>query len=199
MGRWPAPGRCKSRLAVVLGSRRAAAIQRALSGHGLAEARRAVALRPGLTLALAVSGLGPKGSRRWAGALGADRVALQGQGRLGCRLQRQLGLARRHGAQRVVIIGSDLPELASADLTAAFSALARCDVVLGPAADGGYWLIGLAGNWPRLFAGGPRAIAWGGDQVLAQTLAVADQLALVVTLLPIRHDLDRPEDLRRWR
>ena len=199
MGRWPAPGRCKSRLAVALGSRRAAAIQRALSGHGLAEARRAAVLRPGLALVLAVSGLGPKGSRRWAGGLGADWVGLQGEGRLGWRLQRQLGLARRHGAQRVVLIGSDLPELAAADLAAAFNALARCDLVLGPAADGGYWLIGLAGNWPRLFAGGPRAIAWGGDQVLAQTLAVADQLGLVVTLLPIRHDLDRPEDLRRWR
>ena len=184
---------------MALGSRRAAAIQRALSGHGLAEARRAAALRPGLALVLAVSGLGPKGSRRWAGGLGADWVGLQGEGRLGWRLQRQLGLARHHGAQRVVLIGSDLPELAAADLAAAFNALTRCDLVLGPAADGGYWLIGLAGNWPRLFAGGPRAIAWGGDQVLAQTLAVADQLGLVVTLLPIRHDLDRPEDLRRWR
>jgi glycosyltransferase A (GT-A) superfamily protein (DUF2064 family) len=114
-------------------------------------------------------------------------------------LQRQLLLARRQGARRVVLIGSDLPELAAADLAAAFNALARCDLVLGPAADGGYWLIGLAGSWPRLFAGGPRAIAWGGNQVLAQTLAVADQLGLVVTLLPMRHDLDRPEDLRRWR
>jgi glycosyltransferase A (GT-A) superfamily protein (DUF2064 family) len=100
MGRWPAPGRCKSRLAVALGSRRAAAIQRALSGHGLAEARRAAALRPGLALVLAVSGLGPKGSRRWAEGLGADWVGLQGEGRLGWRLQRQLLLARRHGAQR---------------------------------------------------------------------------------------------------
>ena len=199
MGRWPAPGRCKSRLAVGLGTRRAAAIQRALGGHGMAEARRAAALRPGLALALAVSGLGPRASRRWAMGLGADSVELQGQGRLGWRLQRQLMLARRHGAQRVVLIGSDLPELEAADLGAAFDALAHCDVVLGPAADGGYWLIGLAGSWPRLFAGGPHAIAWGGDEVLAQTLAVADQLGLVVTLLPMRHDLDRPGDLRRWR
>jgi len=199
MGRWPAPGRCKSRLAVGLGTRRAAAIQRALGGHGMAEARRAAARRPGLALALAVSGLGPRASRRWAAGLGADWVELQGQGRLGWRLQRQLMLARRHGAQRVVLIGSDLPELEAADLGAAFDALAGCDVVLGPAADGGYWLIGLAGSWPRLFAGGPRAIAWGGDQVLAQTLAVADQLGLVVTLLPMRQDLDRPGDLRRWR
>jgi rSAM/selenodomain-associated transferase 1 len=182
-----------------MGPKRAAAIQRALSGHGMAEARRAVALRPGMGLALAVSGLGPRSSRRWARGLGADWVALQGQGRLGWRLQRQLNLARRQGAQRVVLIGSDLPELAAADLVAAFDALARCDVVLGPAADGGYWLIGLAGRWPRLFAGGLRAIAWGSDQVLAQTLDVADQLGLVVTLLPIRHDLDRPGDLRRWR
>lgn len=170
-----------------------------LSGHGMAAARCAVASREGRVLALAVSGLGPRASRRWARRLGADRVGLQGEGRLGLRLQRQVGRARRQGASRVVLIGSDLPELAAPDLEAAFAALAQADVVLGPAADGGYWLIGLAGDWPRLFAGGQAAIAWGGEHVLAQTLAVAERLGLVVALLPRRHDLDRPEDLKRWR
>jgi glycosyltransferase A (GT-A) superfamily protein (DUF2064 family) len=68
-------------------------------------------------------------------------------------------------AERVVLIGSDSPDLPRQRLTEAFAALEECDVVLGPAADGGYYLIGLARRIPRIFDG----ITWGSREVWQQT------------------------------
>jgi rSAM/selenodomain-associated transferase 1 len=206
MARWPAPGRCKRRLAAGTGTRRAAAIQARLTTHTLAAARQ-LPLEGPVDLVLAVDGLGARAARRWGRALGAARVRLQGPGSLGVRLRRQLRCARAEGARAVVIVGSDLPELAAADLDAAFADLERVPLVLGPARDGGYWLIGLAGAalaergaaGATLFAGQGRALAWGTGEVLAQTLAAAQAGGIAWRLLAERPDLDRPEDLEAWR
>jgi rSAM/selenodomain-associated transferase 1 len=207
MARWPAPGRCKRRLAVELGGVRAAGIQARLARHTLAVAAARNGLADaGSELVLAVSGLGARAARRWGRQLGAERVLLQGPGGLGLRLARQLIWAQRAGVGRLVLIGSDLPELSAADLEAAFQALARVPLVYGPACDGGYWLIGLrltdGGLLPlqrRLLAGDQRTIPWGGPAVLAASLAVAERAGLAMELLAERADLDRPGDLRRWR
>lgn len=205
LARWPAPGRCKSRLAQAVGSTRAAAAQARLSSHVLQVACQAVTngIEAGgaapAELVLAVSGLGPRGARRWGERLGAHRTVLQGEGRLGLRLQRQVRRAQREGAPAVVLIGSDLPELAPADLQQSLALLQEHPLVLGPALDGGYWLIGLAGPWPTLFAGHQEAISWGSHRVLNQTLAVAAALGLEPALLPLRADLDHAGDLARWR
>ncbi|WP_216922569.1 TIGR04282 family arsenosugar biosynthesis glycosyltransferase [Synechococcus sp. CCAP 1479/9] len=205
LARWPAPGRCKSRLVPGVGMGRAAAIQARLTQHGLAaaaEARRGMAAaggdgRPGtgLRLVLATSGLGPGAAGRWGRRLGVDRVVDQGPGSLGLRMQRQMRRGWREGAAAVVLIGSDLPELAADDLLAAFQALEHNDLVLGPAGDGGYWLVGRRRATPQVFSG----IDWGSDRVLAQTLQLARRAGLGTALLAERHDLDRPADLDRWR
>lgn len=197
LARWPAPGRCKRRLAGRLGSARAAAVQARLCRHCLAEARSLRARAP-VEVVLAVSGLARRAARRWGHALGADRVLVQGSGGLGLRLRRQVLWARRRGGRRIVLIGSDLPELSAADLQAAFAALEERPLVLGPARDGGYWLLGLgaparAEVWP--FVG----IDWGSERVLAQTLAAAARRGVEAHLLAERGDLDRPVDLERWR
>lgn len=201
LARGPAPGRCKRRLAADLGIAAAAAIQERLCRHTLAAVALA-RLPTGTRRVLAVQGIGPGAARRWArsrwptqeagGELG---IVAQGKGSLGLLLQRQVIRARREGAERVVLIGSDLPQLASADLREAFQALAHVPLVLGPAGDGGYWLIGLNGSWPRLFSG----IAWGTAAVLEQTLAAAAAIGLEPALLARRDDLDRRCDLELWR
>jgi len=211
MARWPAPGRCKSRLAAGTGARRAAAIQAQLTAHTLAAAQQSRNLRssaghlPPPDLVLAVDGLGNRAAQRWRATFPGTRVRRQGRGSLAVRLQRQLGHARREGARVVVVVGSDLPTLQASDLLAAFEALERVPLVLGPAHDGGYWLIGLAGdaaaaNGPaiRLFCGVDGAIAWGSERVLAQTLAAAAAAGLPWQLLREHGDLDRPEDLQTW-
>jgi rSAM/selenodomain-associated transferase 1 len=207
LSRWPAPGRCKRRLAATLGDGRAAAIQGRLTHHSLAAARQAcrAAARDGDSgrgrpeLVLAVSGLAPRAAQRWGARLGADRVLPQGEGSLGVRMQRQMEWGLRRGAPWVVLIGSDLPLLSAADLLDAFAALERAPLVLGPAEDGGYWLVGLRRRCGGLFAGDAEPIRWGGATVLAQTLATARRAGLAPALLPRRADLDRPADLGRWR
>ena len=74
------------------------------------------------------------------------------------------------------------------------AALASADVVLGPAEDGGYVLIGCSRAVPEIF----RGIEWGTNRVLEQTLKSASQAQLRVTLLNTLWDVDRPEDWRRF-
>ena len=194
MARWPAPGRCKRRLARELGAARAAQIQARLTDHTLAAAREARQVH-GLELVLAVEGLGSRAAKRWGQAHGADRAVLQGRGALGLRMQRQFQRAAREGSSQVVLIGSDLPELEASDLSAAFTSLGHRQGVLGPAQDGGYWLIGLRRPEPELLAG----IAWGSAQVLEQTLAAMARRGLEPELLTRRGDLDWARDLLPWR
>jgi hypothetical protein len=194
MARWPAPGRCKSRLAAGIGRRRAAAVQRGLCLHTCAVAQQARRRLP-FDLVLAVQGLGPRALERWGAALGCDRAVPQGSGSLGLRLQRQVLWARRRGRHQVVLVGSDLPLLEAAELERAFRALDAGPLVLGPAADGGYWLIGLNGSWPALFSG----IPWGSAGVLEHTGRAAARLGLEPQWLSCRQDLDRPADLAAWR
>ncbi|MFN9643640.1 MAG: TIGR04282 family arsenosugar biosynthesis glycosyltransferase [Cyanobacteriota bacterium] len=203
--RWPAPSRCKRRLAEAIGPERAAAVQRRLLHHGLAAARQAGRSAKGrgepIEVVLAVSGLGPRACRRWGAQLPVDRLVGQGEGSLGVRLRRQVERARREAVGAVVLIGSDLPLLSGADLLAAFAALRHASLVLGPAADGGYWLLGLSPRLraPRLFAGADGPIPWGRETVLRHTLAAAAAEGLAPVLLREGRDLDRPGDLARWR
>ena len=191
---WPAPGRCKRRLAASVGAAAAARIQARLTGHTLAVARQ-LARQLGIELVLAVDGLAPRAARRLGDQLGVGRIVLQGGGGLGVRMQRQFQRAATERARRVVLIGSDLPQLERADLVSAFAALDHQEAVLGPACDGGYWLIGLRRPEPALMEG----IAWGSEQVLEQTLAALARRGLEPALLPWRRDLDRGEDLGPWR
>lgn len=99
------------------------------------------------------------------------------------------------GATAVVLIGADLPTLPRERIEDAFSALrsGRIDLVLGPAEDGGYYLIGLRASQPALFEN----VDWGSERVLAQTLDRARDAGLEATLIDPWHDVDTPDDLRR--
>ncbi len=100
---------------------------------------------------------------------------------------------------RMVVIGTDCPDITGGILGAAFDALRRNDLVLGPATDGGYYLIGIrrtagAKAVPDVF----RDIDWGTDGVFEATLAKVEKLALSCVLLAVLDDVDRPEDLEVW-
>ena len=115
----------------------------------------------------------------------------QGGGDLGERLDRAVVEAFRTSRVPAVIIGSDCPWVTRADLEAAAGALADHDVVLGPATDGGYWLIGLRAPQPALF----RGIPWSTDTVLRETLARARDAGLRVHCLRTLTDVDAE---REW-
>ncbi len=124
--------------------------------------------------------------------LGVD-VHMQPEGDLGARMlaAAEDGLGRAAG---VIIVGVDCPTIHLDDVRAARNALAAGDdVVLGPAEDGGYWLIGLARCDPALFAG----IAWSTGTVLDATRERLKALGWRWSELATRWDVDRPEDLAR--
>lgn len=110
---------------------------------------------------------------------------------LGARLTDAFAKAFHEGADRVVVIGSDCPGMDATVLDDALRSISNYDVVLGPAIDGGYYLIGLNAGQPQLFAD----IHWGSDRVLQQTLDRAKLSHLRVHRLKPLSDVDRPEDL----
>jgi len=123
---------------------------------------------------------------------GTDLHYVEQQGAdLGERLENAAAAAFLDGAKRVVIIGTDCPGLDADHLHAALRALQQAEVVLGPAADGGYYLIGLSQHHREFFEG----IDWGTERVLQQTLAKARAARCRVHLLPQLADVDHPEDL----
>ena len=116
----------------------------------------------------------------------------QGDGDLGQRLQFAFERAFQAGAKRVAIIGSDCPAVRVEDIREAWGALQTHDVVLGPATDGGYWLIGLRRPQPSLF----RDIHWSTKDVFAQTMRRVQHAGLRVELLRELADVDTD---REWR
>ena len=175
--RWPEAGKAKTRLIPALGAAGAADLHRRLTERTVATVRAA-----GLRLEVRSTGADPARFRDW---LGAETCVIdQGEGDLGARL------ARAAAAVPVLLLGADIPGLEAAHLRDAAAALAVAPAVIGPAEDGGYWLLGLSVPAPQLFD----SIAWGTDSVFAETVA---RLSAPVVLAMLA-DLDRPEDLARF-
>ena len=118
----------------------------------------------------------------------------QCDGDLGARLIHAFESAFSKRAKRVVVIGSDCPYATTEDIRDAFHQLAENDVVLGPAVDGGYWLVGLRSPAPELF----RDINWSTETVLEDTLAKAKARELNVAQLRELSDVDTIADLMRF-
>ena len=111
---------------------------------------------------------------------------------LGARMTHAMTVAFSQGYRSVLMVGTDLPTLSPAIYSQALVLLAQHDLVLGPALDGGYYLVGLTRPLPDLFVG----IPWSTGQVLALTRQKADSLGLKTGLLPPHRDVDTIDDLR---
>ena len=98
------------------------------------------------------------------------------------------------GYTKALLIGSDCPDISRTIVNRGFMLLDAHSVVLGPAHDGGYYLIGLRRPEPGLFCN----MEWGTGRVLQQTLERIDQTGRSVAVLPQLHDIDRIEDLRHY-
>jgi len=122
-------------------------------------------------------------------------VGIQSPGDLGAKLSSFFQGAFRRGVLRVVVVGCDSPTLPLEVVDDAFEDLGQVDVTLGPASDGGYYLIGARLFLPDLF----RGISWGTENVLRQTRDVLDRLGHSHHLLVPWYDVDRPRDLEKLR
>lgn len=183
----PQPGRVKTRLAAELGADAACAAHVRLVETVLGNLSKLNDIELRFTPDDSFAEIA-----RW---LRPGRLAKpQGPGDLGEKLSRAVRETLASGARRVVVIGSDCPEVTTADIEAAWTALADRDVVLGPAADGGYWLIGLRSGDTPVFEG----ISWSTPRVLEQTLARCRAAHRTVMLLRELHDVDTLDDWKRF-
>lgn len=186
--RYPEPGKTKTRLIPALGAKGAANLQRQMTEHTIDRVRELTTFRL-LSVEVYFSGGNLELMQDW---LGWD-VTYQPQcaGDLGERMVSAFQASFAAGMTGVVIIGTDCPDLNTSMMAKAFELLNEKDLVLGPARDGGYYLIGLRRLIPELFKG----ISWSTAEVLQQTVAIAQKLELVVAYLSVLNDIDRPEDL----
>jgi len=183
----PVPGQVKTRLIPALGAEGAAALHLSLLAHTVKALHQKKHWNTELWVSSTHSAF--------------DNIVDKNELRSFKQEGNDLGQKMHHAFQcsftrfkHVVIVGTDCPFLESVDIKQAFSQLAENDdLVLGPASDGGYVLIGL--NRPRksLFEN----ISWGTSDVLRQTLEKANSQNLFYTLLPEKNDIDRPEDLQQ--
>ena len=110
---------------------------------------------------------------------------------LGERMKRAFKVIFNFGYKNVVIIGSDCYELRFDEIKMAFNLLQNTKVVIGPAKDGGYYLLGLNQEFPDLFEG----IPWSTSNVLEKTVEKLDQLKTSFTMLSVLNDIDTESDL----
>ena len=189
--RYPEPGKTKTRLIPALGPEGAADLHRQMIDSTLTWARQ-LKNNSAVSLEFCYEGGDERRVRQW---LGSDIPCCpQVNGDLGARMAQAFNEAFSAGMARAIIVGTDCPGLTGGLVQTAFEALMDHDVVLGPAKDGGYYLIGLRKPKPQLFDG----IPWGTGEVLPKTLGIAADLKLRVFLLDSLDDVDRPEDLAIW-
>ncbi len=187
----PVPGKVKTRLLPAISAAQAATLQSRLMSETLAMTHRQRLCR--VQLWCSPSAEHPD----FRNLLNRYPISLHTQSGtdLGDRMGRAIA-ANLNRYAAVVLIGCDCPSLCSQDLINAFFALRHgSDVVLGPAEDGGYVLIGMKQSIPDLF----HSIPWGTAEVLSETKTRIRRLGLQYHETRCHWDLDRPEDLQRYR
>ncbi len=186
-GKYWDPGHVKTRLAATIGDQAAAGIYREFLGH-LSRVFAGVADRRVLSFS-------PSSARSAFEKLAGDAWELRPQstGNLGQRLRHHFQRAQATGVTRCLVIGSDSPNLPPAYVERAWQLLDSSPVVLGPADDGGYYLIGFAHCLPDVFTN----IDWGSNQVWQQTTRQLELQDLRFATLPTWYDVDDEDSLER--
>ena len=179
----PLPGKVKTRLAATVGDDKAMAVYELLL-------KRTHAITSPLPVQKVVCYTDFTDEEdRWERPV--FEKTLQEPGDLGERMRAAFARAFAEGSQRVLIIGSDCYQLTTEIINDAFTALEDHEVVIGPSADGGYYLLGMNMLYPELFEG----IAWSTETVREETLAKAAHLGLSAKEMPVLRDVDHEADL----
>jgi uncharacterized protein len=184
--KFPEPGRVKTRLAKDIGPAAAADFCRRIAEHVLQMTapegscyKRIIFYTPGNL------------STEFGKWLSGEKLKAQKGDDIGERMHNALEEMLFLGAGKAIVIGADIPELDRNIIVRAFQALDAADVVLGPAVDGGYYLIGLKTSHRELFSG----ISWSTGKVFEQTVSRIEKKRLVYRLVDTLFDVDRVEDL----
>ncbi len=187
--KYPEEGKVKTRLGKTIGFEKATKIYTQLAEHSFNEARK---LKKVSRYLFFVDELNRKKISNWVGV--GFSFYPQSIGDLGDKMRAAFSKVFTKGANKTLIIGSDLPDISKSLMSKAFKDLDKNDIVIGPSKDGGYYLLGMNKFYPELFDG----VAWSTEQVLEQTLEKVKSLNLSVTLLKELNDIDTIEDLNDW-
>ncbi|MFW6348263.1 MAG: TIGR04282 family arsenosugar biosynthesis glycosyltransferase [Cyclonatronaceae bacterium] len=189
----PVPGRVKTRLAADIGPERALELYVSLLKHTFLEASKFTAQYPGADAGLYFSDFIPAETSFPVEIPPAFQQHLQQGEGLGARMKNAFAEGISLGYSRQVIIGSDCPQLTAGHLKQAFDALKNTETVIGPARDGGYYLLGMNTLYGPLF----ELNAWSHGDVYAQTLDRIREMKLSYAQIEELSDVDTGEDLRR--
>ncbi len=189
--RYPLPGHVKTRLIPALGPVGAANLHREFTETILNNLIRA-RVQMGFDIRIRFDCGSSKKMSRWLGA--EHTYEEQGKGDLGRRMYGAFHDAFLQGYERVILIGSDIPDMKTDHIGKAFHALEDNDLVLAPSTDGGYWLVGLK-KPVDVF----QITKWGSHNVLEQTIVQAKSYGLSFQQIEALSDIDTMEDLRNWR
>lgn len=186
MMKYPEAGRVKTRLARNIGAQNAAQISKQMAEKVLSstvttdyEYRRIIFIDPVER---------ESDFRNWLP--GEQFVGQQGCN-LGERMDNVIRYLFGRGAEKAVITGADIPKLNKDIILQAFKELDYADVVIGPAIDGGYYLIGMKRPFPELFQG----IPWSTEDVFSETVRIINSLCKSYRIVPALSDIDTIEDL----
>ena len=188
--RLPAHGPVKTRLARSIGPQRARDLHRACL---LSSALLVDSLPNSIDRFLYATGK-PERAKPAARRLGVPKsfaIRSQASGDLGDKLSRALSELLNEGYARVLFLGSDSPTLPRRQLLRAIEQLQHSAAVIGPARDGGFYLVGAREHRPGMFAG----VDWGSDKAYVQTVASLRKAGLRAAVLPGWYDVDRAGDL----
>lgn len=182
----PIPGQVKTRLQTRYTPAQAAALYRAFVQDTLA-------LTQGLPIDRRIIAYDPPDAEEDIRVFCGDdwEYIPQVQNDLGQRMYQALHFALNDGAERAILLGTDIPSLPIQHLTQAFERLVHKDVVLGPSTDGGYYLVGLSKDCPEMFEN----ITWSTPHVLEQTIQSLREQNYALGLIPPWFDIDTPEEL----
>lgn len=188
MAKPPNPGVVKTRLIPALGAEGACALYQKMLAYSLAQ------LQKPARWALQLWGAGTQDNPAWLAA-GIDTQAFAYHSQQGDDLGERMHHAMTQALenyQQIVIVGTDCPGVDADYIANAFSCLSKQQpVVIGPASDGGYVLLGMHGKCVDVF----RGVEWSTDRVLLQTQALLRKQNLQWQLLPVQHDVDTADDL----
>jgi uncharacterized protein len=188
--KWPRPGMVKTRLAGATSPAWACRVADACLRDTLARLNRLAGRPVRRVIAFAPTDAEANFARLVAESGAPFDLVPQADGDLGERMSRFIAQQHGAGADAVVLVGADSPTLPLETIEQAFAELSQADVVLGPAMDGGYYLVGCGRRVPPIFQG----IAWSTAQVLAQTIVCLRDPQWRLALLPPWYDLDSCED-----
>jgi rSAM/selenodomain-associated transferase 1 len=179
-------GKVKTRLAATIGNEQALLVYQKLSEHTIAITNKISADKIVYYSDSIVE------NDEWKNNIYQKK--LQSGNNLGDRMKNAFKSSFTAGYQKVIIIGTDCFELNEGLISIAFEKTNDDDLVLGPAKDGGYYLLGMKNFYPSLFEN----IEWSSVKVLKQTLSAAMRLNLSVFLLPQLSDIDQEADLKDY-